>query len=193
MKNVALLGVTGSIGQSALDVVAQYPERYRVWAIAAGSNVEKLARLASVWRPYVVAIADQSRYNALVKELKHLGINDIRVMAGSEAMCEIASMDQVDIVVQAIVGAAGVKPSFAAARAGKRLLLANKESVVCGGELLISFDAISFEALSRSVAHYLVGSVALAVLAGGAVTLIGWVAMTLAGRKPRTTTSTDNE
>lgn len=137
MKNVALLGVTGSIGQSALDVVAQYPERYRVWAIAAGSNVEKLARLASVWRPYVVAIADQSRYNALVKELKHLGINDIRVMAGPEAMCEIASMDQVDIVVQAIVGAAGVKPSFAAARAGKRLLLANKESVVCGGELLM--------------------------------------------------------
>ncbi|MBQ5718336.1 MAG: DUF2062 domain-containing protein, partial [Alistipes sp.] len=64
---------------------------------------------------------------------------------------------------------------------------------MCGGELLISFDDISFEALSRSVAHYLVGSVALAVLAGCAVTLIGWVAMTLAGRKPRTTTPTDNE
>lgn len=137
MKNVALLGVTGSIGQSALDVIAQYPDRYRVWAIAAGSNVEKLARLAAVWRPYIVGIADASRCNALIKALKHLGINDVRVMAGAEAMCEIAAMKEVDIVVQAIVGAAGVKPSFAAARAGKRLLLANKESVVCGGELLM--------------------------------------------------------
>ena len=137
MHNIALLGATGSIGTSALDVIAQYPDQYRVWALAAGSNARKLAQLASVWRPEVVAIADESRYKELVNELKQCGISSIEVLAGNEAIADLAADDQASTVIQAVVGAAGVQPSFAAARKGKRLLLANKESIVCGGALLM--------------------------------------------------------
>lgn len=137
LTNIAVLGATGSIGRSALEVISRYQERYRVFALTAGSNVEKLAQLASVWRPYIVAIADESRYKALVEEMRKLGITGVSVVAGADAISDIAAMQDVDVVVQAVVGAAGVAPSFAAAKAGKRLLLANKESVVCGGELLM--------------------------------------------------------
>ena len=135
--NIAVLGATGSIGKSALDVIAAYQDRFRVFALTAGSNVEKLAQLASVWRPYIIGIADESRYNALVGRLRELGINDVSVVAGNEACAAIAAEPQVDTVIQAVVGAAGVRPSFEAAKAGKKLLLANKESVVCGGDLLM--------------------------------------------------------
>ena len=134
LRNIAVLGATGSIGKSALDVIAAYQDRFRVFALTAGSNVEKLAQLASVWRPYIIGIADESRYNALVGRLKELGINDVSVVAGDEACAAIAAEPQVDTVIQSVVGAAGVRPSFEAAKAGKKLLLANKESVVCGGE-----------------------------------------------------------
>ena len=137
LRNIAVLGATGSIGKSALDVIAAYQDRFRVFALTAGSNVEKLAQLASVWRPYIIGIADESRYNALVGRLKELGINDVSVVAGDEACAAIAAEPQVDTVIQSVVGAAGVRPSFEAAKAGKKLLLANKESVVCGGELLM--------------------------------------------------------
>lgn len=138
LKNIAVLGATGSIGKSALDVVASYPERYRVFALTAGSNVEKLAELVSVWRPFIVGIADDSKYNALVARLRDSGITDVSVVAGEGACASIAAESQVDTVIQAVVGAAGLRPSFAAAKAGKDLLLANKESVVCGGELLMN-------------------------------------------------------
>lgn len=137
LRNIAVLGATGSIGKSALDVIAAYQDRFRVFALTAGSNVEKLAQLASVWRPYIIGIADESRYNALVGRLKELGINDVSVVAGEEACAAIAAEPQVDTVIQSVVGAAGVRPSFEAAKAGKKLLLANKESIVCGGDLLM--------------------------------------------------------
>ena len=94
LRNIAVLGATGSIGKSALDVIAAYQDRFRVFALTAGSNVEKLAQLASVWRPYIIGIADESRYNALVGRLKELGINDVSVVAGEEACAAIAAEPQ---------------------------------------------------------------------------------------------------
>lgn len=137
LRNIAILGATGSIGRSALDVVASYQERFRVFALTVGSNVEKLAQLAAVWRPYIIGIADESKYNALVQRLRDLGTTDVSVVAGEEACAAIAAEPQVDTVIQSVVGAAGLRPSFEAAKAGKKLLLANKESVVCGGDLLM--------------------------------------------------------
>ena len=90
LTNIAVLGATGSIGRSALEVISRYQERYRVFALTAGSNVEKLAQLASVWRPYIVAIADESRYKALVEEMRKLGITGVSVAAGADAISDIA-------------------------------------------------------------------------------------------------------
>ena len=116
LTNIAVLGATGSIGRSALEVISRYQERYRVFALTAGSNVEKLAQLASVWRPYIVAIADESRYKALVEEMRKLGITGVSVAAGADAISDIAAMQDVDVVVQAVVGAAGVAPSVSIRR-----------------------------------------------------------------------------
>ena len=136
-KKIALLGATGSIGRSTLDVVRQYPDRYEIHSLSAGSRVDELVRLCAEWQPKIAVIADDSRYAELVEKLAAAGLSHIRAMAGSAALCEIVQLPEVDVAVLAIVGAAGLAPTFAAAKAGKRLLLANKESVVCGGELLM--------------------------------------------------------
>lgn len=136
MQNVAVLGATGSIGKSTLDVVSRHPKRFRVTALTAGSNVAKLAQLAAVWRPAVVGIADAALYKSLVQALADVGAKEVRAVAGIEAIAEIAGEAMHDTVVQAIVGAAGLAPTFAAVKAGKRLLLANKESIVCAGAIL---------------------------------------------------------
>ena len=136
-KQIALLGATGSIGRSTLDVVRQYPDRYEIHSLTAGSRVDELVRLCAQWQPKIAVIADESRYSELVEKLAAAGLSHVRAMAGSAALCEIVALPEVDVAVLAIVGAAGLAPTFAAAQAGKRLLLANKESVVCGGELLM--------------------------------------------------------
>ena len=136
-KQIALLGATGSIGRSTLDVVRQYPDRYEIHSLTAGSRVDELVRLCAQWQPKIAVIADESRYSELVEKLAAAGLSHVRAMAGSAALCEIVALPEVDVAVLAIVGAAGLAPTFAAAKAGKRLLLANKESVVCGGELLM--------------------------------------------------------
>lgn len=137
MQNIALFGATGSIGESTLDVIAQYPDRYRVQALVAGSNYERLAQLTSVWRPAVVAIASKKAYQPLVDRLRDMGVTQVQVLYGEKAIEQIAAREDVGVVVQAIVGAAGVRPSFAAAKAGKKILLVNKESLVCGGTALM--------------------------------------------------------
>ena len=137
VQKIALLGATGSIGRSTLDVVSLYPDRYEIYALTAGSRVDELVRLCAKWQPKLAVIADESRYAELAQKLLDAGLSHVTPMAGSAALCEIVSLPQVDVAVLAIVGAAGLAPTFAAAKAGKRLLLANKESVVCGGELLM--------------------------------------------------------
>ena len=135
-ERIALLGATGSIGKSTIAVLRRYPERFSLRAIAANQNVDALVALAQRFSPRFVAIADRRRYSRLQEKLALAKVN-ARALAGPEAMTALAGHSRIDTVVQAIVGAAGVAPTFAAVRAGKRLLLANKESVVCGGGYLM--------------------------------------------------------
>jgi 1-deoxy-D-xylulose-5-phosphate reductoisomerase len=136
MRNVAVLGATGSIGTSALDVIARHPDALRASVLAAGSRVDALVELCRRHRPAHAVIADETAYAALRDGLRDAGL-DTRPHAGMAALAGLAAGDDCDTVVAAIVGAAGLDSTLAAARAGKRLLLANKESLVLAGELLM--------------------------------------------------------
>jgi 1-deoxy-D-xylulose-5-phosphate reductoisomerase len=136
MKAVTVLGATGSIGTSALDVIARHPERYRVHALTAQSNVDGLADLALRFGPEVVVIGDASLEGRLREALRERGAR-ARVAGGRDALVDVARAPQVDAVLAAIVGAAGLVPTLAAAEAGKRLMLANKEAIVSAGALLM--------------------------------------------------------
>jgi 1-deoxy-D-xylulose-5-phosphate reductoisomerase len=134
---VAVLGSTGSVGESTLDVLARHPERFRLVALAANINAAKLARQVRAWRPAYAALADE----VAAAELRALLGSDAphtQVLGGPAALEELASSDEVDCVMAAIVGAAGLRSTLAAARAGKRLLLANKEALVMAGPLLMA-------------------------------------------------------
>jgi len=135
-RNIAVFGATGSIGASALDVVARHPDRLRATVLAAGSKVDELLLLCREHRPQHAVIADPTRFEALRAGLREAGL-DTQAHAGDEALEALAASDHCDTVVAAIVGAAGLSSTLAAARAGKRLLLANKESLVLAGELLM--------------------------------------------------------
>jgi 1-deoxy-D-xylulose-5-phosphate reductoisomerase len=132
MRRLTLLGATGSIGDSTLDVVARHPDRYTVTALAAHGNSAKLAALCRRFRPAYAALADRAAASALQRELRADGL-PTAVLAGTEGLVQLASLPEVDTVLAAIVGAAGLQPTLAAARAGKRILLANKEALVMGG------------------------------------------------------------
>lgn len=136
MERLVLLGATGSIGSSTLDVLSRYPERFALYGASAHSNVEKLVDIAKRFSPEVVVISDETRYDALCGALRAAGLST-RAEAGAEALEALAGAPEVDTVMQAVVGAAGLRPTFRAVESGKRLLLANKESVVCGANLLI--------------------------------------------------------
>jgi 1-deoxy-D-xylulose-5-phosphate reductoisomerase len=135
MQQVAVLGATGSIGTSALDVIARHPQRLRASVLAAGSNVDALVALCRAHRPEHAVIADAACYQALREGLREAGLATL-AHAGDDALEALAGSDACDTVVAAIVGAAGLRSTLAAACAGKRLLLANKESLVLAGELL---------------------------------------------------------
>ncbi len=135
MRRIAVLGATGSIGSSTLDLVARHPDRFEATALSAHRNVDALAALCLRFRPAYAVIADASRAPDLRARLDGHGL-PTRVLAGAAALAEVATSDEVDTVVAAIVGAAGLESTLAAARAGKRLLLANKEAVVIAGPLL---------------------------------------------------------
>ena len=134
---ITLLGATGSIGRSTIDVVQRYPDRFHIHAVAGGSRVAPLVEVCKQVNPKRAVIADANRLDELHQALKAEGLGHIEVGAGAQAVSSLAEDSDTEVVVQAVVGAAGVAPTFAAARAGKRLLLANKESVVCGGRLLM--------------------------------------------------------
>lgn len=133
---VAILGSTGSVGEHTLDVIARHPDRFRVAALGAHRNVGRLAEQALRFRAPLVAVADPASAPKLEQELRARGAAT-RVLAGPAALEEIARQPEVDAVMAAIVGAAGLRSTLAAARAGKRLLLANKESLVMAGPLLM--------------------------------------------------------
>ncbi|UNK49399.1 1-deoxy-D-xylulose-5-phosphate reductoisomerase [Lysobacter sp. S4-A87] len=135
-RNVAVLGATGSIGASALDVIARHPQRLRASVLAAGSNVAALVELCRRHRPDHAVIADGNGLQALADGLREAGLRT-QPHCGDEALDALVSGDACDTVVAAIVGAAGLPSTLAAARAGKRILLANKESLVLAGELLM--------------------------------------------------------
>lgn len=136
-QDIAVFGATGSIGTSALDVIARHPDRLRVTVLAAGRDVEALLVLCRRHRPQHAVIADETRFAALCDGLRDAGL-DTRAHAGAKAIEDLAGSDACNTVVAAIVGAAGLPSTMAAARAGKRLLLANKESLVLAGELLMA-------------------------------------------------------
>ncbi len=136
MKTITLLGATGSIGASTLDVVARHPERFRVHALTAQQSVAALVQLCVRFAPQVAVIADAKLERALRDGLRAAGLKTV-ARAGQAALSEVAQAPEVDTVIAAIVGAAGLLPTLAAARAGKRVLLANKEAVVCAGRLLL--------------------------------------------------------
>lgn len=137
MIGVTLLGSTGSIGASTLDVLSQHPERFRVVALAANRNAAKLAQQVAQWKPDYAVLADAGAAAELIERLGKSG-HRTRVLAGPEALAFVAGLPEVDHVVAAIVGSAGLESTLAAARAGKRLLLANKESLVMAGPLLLA-------------------------------------------------------
>ncbi len=136
LRQVAVFGATGSIGASALDVIARHPDRYRVTVLAAGRQVDALVALCAAHRPAHAVIADASLYAALRDGLRDAGLAT-QAHAGAAALDALAASDVCDTLVAAIVGAAGLSSTLAAATAGKRILLANKESLVLAGELLM--------------------------------------------------------
>jgi len=135
-RQVAVFGATGSIGASALDVIARHPDRFQVAVLAAGRQVDALVALCATHRPAHAVIADASLYAALRDGLRDAGL-PTQAHAGAAALDQLAASDVCDTLVAAIVGAAGLSSTLAAAAAGKRILLANKESLVLAGELLM--------------------------------------------------------
>lgn len=138
-QRICVLGSTGSIGVSTLDVIARHPDRFEVFALTGASRVDELAQQCLQWKPRFAAMPDAARAAALRERLKRDGLRT-EVLAGEGALDELAAHPEVDAVMAAIVGAAGLSSCLAAARAGKRLLLANKEALVVGGAFFM--DAV---------------------------------------------------
>ena len=137
IQRVAILGSTGSIGVSTLDVIARHPDRFRVVALSAHTNVNRLHEQCLVHRPEFVVVSSPTDAERLAVELKQAGLST-HVTVGERALCDVAAHDQVDVVMAGIVGAAGLSSALAAARAGKRILLANKEALVMSGPLFMA-------------------------------------------------------
>ena len=138
-KTVAVLGATGSVGVNTLDVVARHPERFEIFALTAMRRADVLEQQCLRWKPRYAVLGDTAAANALQQRLRSQGVAT-EVMSGPRALAEIASHPDVTTIMAAIVGAAGLEACVAAARAGKRLLLANKEALVVGGRLFM--DAV---------------------------------------------------
>lgn len=139
MQRITILGATGSIGKSTLDVISRHPTRYQVYALTAHINVSGLADLCEKFSPEVAVVGTPESAERLSSLLRAKSLST-RVECGEKALCEVASADRCDVVMAAIVGAAGLAPSLAAAHAGKKILLANKEALVMAGRLFI--DAV---------------------------------------------------
>jgi 1-deoxy-D-xylulose-5-phosphate reductoisomerase len=148
MKGLCILGATGSIGVSTLDVAARHPHLYKIVALTANSNVDALFEQCLAHRPQYAVMVDESKAQELQGKINNSSVADINVLSGIKALEEVATLPEVDSVMAAIVGAAGLLPSLAAAEAGKTVLLANKEALVMSGAIFMS-------AVSESGAHLL--------------------------------------
>ena len=146
MKRIAILGSTGSIGRSTLRVAESYPERFEIATLAAGGNVEAGFEQARRWKPRVISMASEKDADTLRGRLKKEGLGDIEIVHGAAGTVRVSTHPDVDFVVSAIVGVAGLEATYEAVRAGKTLGLANKECLVAAGEL------ITAEARKRGVA-----------------------------------------
>lgn len=135
-KGVTILGATGSVGTTTLEVIAQYPDRFHIVALTARQNLDQLLAQCRIWQPQYAVVADTSLFPMLVERLATLSPTT-KALAGLEALTEVAALPQNDIVVAAIVGAAGLMPTLTAVRAKKRILLANKEVLVMAGALFM--------------------------------------------------------
>ncbi len=136
LLQITLLGATGSIGGSTLDVISRHPGRYQVYALTANTNVEAMEKLCLQWQPVVAVMNDETSAAELSKRLRDKS-SQTQVLSGEAGLLQVVETDEVNCVVAAIVGAAGLVPSLAAAKAGKRLLLANKEALVMSGKLFM--------------------------------------------------------
>ena len=136
MQQITVLGSTGSIGTNTLDVIARHPDRFKVFALSAATQVDLMLQQCAQFSPCYAVMANEGMGRVLAEKVKAEGLK-VEVLWGSEALVEVAAHPQVDAVMAAIVGAAGLAPCLAAARAGKRLLLANKEALVVGGDVFL--------------------------------------------------------
>ncbi len=138
MKKLAILGSTGSIGTSTLSICESFPDRYTPIALAAGNNIDAAFDQCRRWRPRVISIAAEQLAEALKSRLKAAGITETEVVHGTAGTVHVATLPEVDFVVSAIVGVAGLEATYAAVKAGKTIGLANKECLVAAGELIIA-------------------------------------------------------
>lgn len=132
-KKISILGSTGSIGTQALEVIEANPDHFELEAITANENADLLIKQAIQFKPNLVVIANEDKYQQVFDALDHL---DIKVYAGENALCHAAELEEVDVVLTALVGYAGLKPTLRAIEAGKAIALANKETLVVAGELV---------------------------------------------------------
>ncbi len=136
LKHIAILGSTGSIGQSTLSIVESYPERFAVASLAAGRNIDAALQQCLRWRPHVVSLATEELAADLARRLRSAGVTSTEVVWGGEGAVRVATLPEVDFVISAIVGVAGLEATYAAVIAGKTIGLANKEAMVAAGEIL---------------------------------------------------------
>ena len=133
MKNITILGATGSIGLNTLDVISRHPDQFRVFAVSAHSDWKSLLQICKNHLPSFAVLTDE----ASAEKLMEVAPPEVEVLFGTDSLNEIASHPKTDFVMAAIVGGAGMSSTFSAAKAGKRIMLANKESLILGGNLLI--------------------------------------------------------
>lgn len=136
MKNIVILGSTGSIGKSSLDVISMFPERFRVTGLTAGNNISLLYEQINKFNPEIVAVADENAYRSLKDIIK--GTNQPIILHGVDGICSVAQFQKADIVISAISGSAGLLPTVSAIRAKKTIALANKEALVTAGRIVMS-------------------------------------------------------
>jgi 1-deoxy-D-xylulose-5-phosphate reductoisomerase len=138
VKKIAILGSTGSIGTSTLSICEQFPDRYTPIALAAGTNLDVAFAQAARWRPRLISLATETLADQLQQRLRAAGISGIEVQSGTAGTVAVATLPEVDFVVSAIVGVAGLEATYAAVQAGKTIGLANKECLVAAGDLIIA-------------------------------------------------------
>lgn len=136
-QSLVILGSTGSVGESTLDVIARHPDRYSVWALTANLNTAKMVAQCLQFKPKIAAMVDENSAAELAQSLDVAGLTETQVVSGEQALIDLVGAAECDGVMSAIVGAAGLLPTLAAIKAGKRVFIANKEPLVMAGELFM--------------------------------------------------------